>query len=179
MQIKKCALVVIDVQNGFLTDETQHILPAVTELVDRWSKRNGVAVYTRYFNYSGSAFERLMDWKKLYTAPDTDLANDLLPYAQNSIILDKRTYSALTPDFEELIRRHGWTNAMLCGIDTELCVLKTALDLFEHDLTPWIITNASASTGGRTYHEAGLQVISRAVGQHHLLTTEDLYKSLT
>ena len=79
----------------------------------------------------------------------------------------------------QLIRRHGWTDIVLCGIDAELCVLKTALDLFERDLTPWIIANASASTGGRTYHEAGLRVIGRAVGQHHLLTTEDVYKSLT
>lgn len=178
MQIEKSVLAVIDVQNGFLTDETRHILPAVIDLVDQWTQLNGTTVYTRYFNYPGSAFERLMDWRKLYTAPDTDIADDLLPYAQKSITLDKRTYSALTPEFEELIRRHGWTDIVICGIDTELCVLKTALDVFECDLTPWIITNATASTGGPTYHEAGLQVIGRAIGQHYLVRTEQICEVL-
>ena len=165
---------IVDVQNGFLTEQTRHVLPAIVELVDQWQKADGKSIYTRYFNYPGSAFERLMDWRRLYAPPDTDIADELAPYTRHSTVLDKRTYSAVTPQFTELASQHEWTDIAICGIDTDLCVLKTALDIFEYGLIPWVVTNASASTGGNTAHESGLTVISRAIGEHHLVTTEEL-----
>lgn len=166
---------IVDVQNGFLTKKTRHVLPVITNLVDHWQKLDGETVYSRYFNYPGSAFERLMDWRGLYAPPDTDIVDELIPYAKHSIILDKYTYSAVTPEFVELASRHNWTDVAICGIDTDLCVLKTALDVFEYDVTPWVVTNASASTGGGNPHRAGLTVIGRAIGEHHLVTAEELF----
>jgi nicotinamidase-related amidase len=177
MKIDKSVLMVVDVQNGFLTGETRHVLPIIIDLADRWQKLNGTTVYSRYFNYPGSSFERLMDWRQMYASPDTDIADELIPYAQGSITLDKQVYSALTPRFAELVTRHNWTDIAICGIDTDLCVLKTALDAFEHGLTPWVITNASASTGGGTSHESGLIVIGRAIGERHLVTAEEFLRN--
>lgn len=174
MEINKSVLMVVDVQNGFLTERTRHVLPVIVTLVDQWQKSNGGTVYSRYSNYPGSAFERLMDWRQLYTSPDTDIADELTPYTRHSITLDKHTYSAMTPRFTELASRNNWTDIMVCGIDTDLCVLKTALDIFEHGLTPWVVTNASASTGGDNSHKSGLTVIGRAIGEHHLITAEAL-----
>jgi len=136
MQIDKSVLMVVDVQKGFLTERTQHVLPVIVRLVDQWHKVGGKTVYTRYFNYPGSVFERVIDWRQLYSSPDTDIADELAPYVKHSITLDKYVYSAISPEFAELASRHNWTDVAICGIDTDLCVLKTALDAFEHDLTP-------------------------------------------
>lgn len=174
MNIDKSALIVVDVQNGFLTDETRHVLPAIVGLVHRWQEAGGRVIYSRYFNHAGSAFERLMNWKQLYTSPETDIVKELVPYTRYSVVFDKDAYSALTQEFAELASRHEWTDLVICGIDTDLCVLKTALDAFEHGLTPWVVTEASASTGGDIAHEAGLVVIGRAIGEQHLVTTEKL-----
>ena len=174
MEIDKSVLMVVDVQNGFLTEKTRHVLPIIVRLVDQWRKVNGSAVYSRYFNYPGSAFECLMGWRQLYDSPDTDIADELALHARHSIVVDKRTYSAMTPRFAELANRHNWTDIAICGMDTDLCVLKTALDAFENDLTPWVVTNASASTGGDNSHKSGLTVIGRAIGEHHLITAEQL-----
>ena len=115
-----------------------------------------------------------MDWRQLYDSPDTDIADELTPHTQHSITLDKHTYSAMTPKFTELVDSHKWTDIAICGIDTDLCVLKTALDAFENSLTPWIVTNASASTGGENSHKSGLTVIGRAIGERHLIMAEEL-----
>lgn len=32
--------------------------------------------------------------------------------------------------------------AVVCGIATDFCVLKTAIDTFERNLTPWVIEDA-------------------------------------
>lgn len=179
MRVDRSVLMVVDVQNGFLTETTRHILPVIIDLVDRWQKLNGKTLYTRYFNYPNSAFERLMDWRKLYSPPDTDIADELIPYTQHSPTLDKYVYSAATSEFTELAHVHNWTNVAICGIDTDLCVLKTALDIFECNLTPWVITNASASTGGDNLHKAGLTVIGRAIGEHQLVAAEEFLLNFT
>ena len=173
MEIDKSVLMIVDMQNGFLTEKTRHVLPVVVQLVDQWKKANGRTAYSRYFNYPGSALERLVGWRQLYTSPDTDIADELTPYTQHSIMLDKHTYSAMTPQFTELANRHNWTDIVVCGIDTDLCVLKTVFDAFEHSLTPWVITNASASTGGDNSHKSALTVIGRAIGEHHLVTAKE------
>ena len=172
MRTGTSVLMIVDVQNGFITRETRHVLPVITAFLDQWQKLNGNTLFTRYFNYSGSAFERLMNWRGLYASPDTDIADELLPYVRRSVTLDKYAYSAVTAEFVALARAHDWANVAICGIDTELCVLKTALDIFEHDLTPWVITNASASTGGDNLHKSGLAVLGRAIGENHLVTME-------
>ncbi len=119
-----------------------------------------------------------MDWRQLYAPPDTDLVPELAPQAHQSVIVDKDTYSALTPKFADLTRRDRVTDLVICGIDTDLCVLKTALDAFEHGLTPWVVTDASASTGGPLAHEAGLMVLGRGIGGHHLITSDELYSRI-
>ncbi|MGH8628627.1 MAG: cysteine hydrolase [Gammaproteobacteria bacterium] len=172
MRLDTSVLMVVDVQNGFLTETTRHALPVIIELVDKWQKLDGMTVFTRYFNYPGSAFERMMNWRQLHDSPDTDIANELRPYTAESVTLDKYAYSAATKEFMELAQAHSWTDVAICGIDTDLCVLKTALDIFERNLTPWVITNASASTGGDDLHKSGLAVMGRAIGEHHLLTAE-------
>lgn len=175
MNINKSILMVVDVQKGFLTNETRHVLPAVIDLVRQWQEAGGKTIYSRYYNHVGSAFERLMNWRQLYSPPETDIVEDLVPYVQRSVVvLDKDNYSALTQEFSELSRRYGWTDIVICGIDTDLCVLKTALDAFECGLTPWVVPEASASTGGHAAHEAGLAVIGRAIGEQHLIATKKL-----
>lgn len=173
IRVKNSVLMIVDVQNGFITGETRHVLPVICKLLRRWQQSNGEVIFTQYFNHPGSAFERLMDWRFLYSPPDTDIADDVSRHIGDSPVISKGTYSAFTPRFAELLSSRKWTDVIICGIDTDLCVLKTALDAFEYDLTPWIVVNASASTGGNEFHEAGLKVIGRAIGEQHLLRDEE------
>ncbi len=91
------------------------------------------------------------------------------------MIVDKGTYSALTKDVLRLAHRHGWTDVVVYGINTELCVSTTVFDAFDNGLTPWVVTDASASTGGSLAHDAGLLVMARGIGEQHLVTTDHLF----
>lgn len=165
------ALVVVDVQNGFVTQESAHVVPTICDLVDRWMSANLDVVFTRYINYSGSPFERIMGWSKLRDAPETDIIDELQPYVPRAVAtIDKNVYSLFTADGERLVKSAGWTDLYVCGIDTEVCVLKTAVDAFERDITPWIVTDASASHAGPKLHDAGLLVASKMIGRRQLLS---------
>ena len=178
IDLQSSVLLIVDVQNGFVTEDTQHVVPAIINLAQEWSRAGGYTVYSRYFNYPGSSSERLVNWHRLYGPPETDIANDLAPYAERSTTLSKNTYSACTEDLWKLAQQHGWSDIVVCGIDTDLCVLTTVFDAFDGGLTPWVITDCSASTGGQVAHEAGLIVMGRGIGETHLVTSDELFSGL-
>ncbi|MET8146633.1 isochorismatase family protein [Sphaerisporangium sp. NPDC005288] len=62
----------------------------------------------------------------------------------------------------------------MCGIATESCVLKTAADAFERNLTPWVIEDASASHAGEVSHEAGLLVTARFIGPRQFVRAAEI-----
>lgn len=179
MDLRVVALLIVDVQNGFITKDTKHVVPAIRDLAAKWKQAGGATVYSRYFNYPGSPFERLMNWRQLYSPPDTDIVQELAHDAQRSTVVDKETYSAFTDDLVSLIRQQGWTNIVVCGIDTDLCVLTTVFDAFDSGVTPWVVTDCSASTGGPAVHDAGLVVMGRGIGEERLIAAEELLTRLT
>lgn len=56
----------------------------------------------------------------------------------------------------------------LVGIDTDMCVLKIALDIFDLGIEPIVLTDCCASTSGLQAHLAGLAVLSRNIGAMRL-----------
>jgi nicotinamidase-related amidase len=88
-------------------------------------------------------------------------------------VVDKYAYTLFTDDGEKLVRSGEWTDLYICGIDTEVCVLKTAVDAFERDVTPWIIADASASHSGRQAHDAGVLVATKMIGRNQVVGTAE------
>lgn len=180
MTSDSAVLVVVDVQNGFIREESRHVVPVIVDLVKRWQAAGGDVVFTRYLNYEGSPFERLIKWKELRTSPQIDIVPELAPLAAKATaIVDKTMYSLFADEKgHALVSERGWKDIYVCGIATESCVLKTAVDAFELDLTPWLIEDASASHAGRDVHEAGVLVTQRFIGEGQIITTNDIPTAL-
>lgn len=175
MNLATTVLVVVDMQNGFITDESAHIIKPVRDLTRAWLDRGGVVIFTRFFNVPASAFERLIGWSRMQGPPETDLVSDLdaLTGRAGTEVLDKETYSLFNAPGRRLVESNGWTDLAIVGIATESCVLKTAVDAFEADLNPWILTDAVYSHAGVEAHEAGLLVAGRFIGSGQLLESSD------
>jgi nicotinamidase-related amidase len=168
-------LIVVDVQNGFVKEKSAHVVPVIVDLVDRWQSAGGDVVFTRYLNYPGSPFERLIKWSLLQHSPEIDIVDELQPYAARATaIVDKTIYSLFNEQGRALVEQHRWTDLYVCGIATESCVLKTAVDAFELDLTPYLVEDASASHAGQAVHEAGVLVTSRFIGPDQIIRVADI-----
>ncbi len=173
MSLSAAVLIVVDMQNGFVSSTSRHVIPHVQQLVDRWEAAGGATVFTRFVNRPGSPYERLINWTRMQGPPETTIVEELECASQRALaVLDKPVYSFFTPDGAAIVKRNGWTDLVLCGIATESCVLKTACDAFERDLTPWIVTDACASHGGQAAHDAGLLVAGRFIGKRQLITSD-------
>ncbi|MEV6073374.1 isochorismatase family cysteine hydrolase [Nocardia sp. NPDC052001] len=175
IRLEKAALLVVDAQTGFVNEHSAPVIPVVLDLATRWAATGRPTIFTRYWNYAGSPYETLIGWRALYGPPDTDIVDELVPLTThaNAHILDKVVYSALTDEGLALLGELDVTDLIICGIATDACVLKTALDAFERGFVPWVVRDAVASNATRhpaqEIHDSALLHISRLIGAGQLI----------
>lgn len=169
---RRPTLVVIDVQNGFVNERTRSALPHACKLVEHWQANGWPVVFTRFHNPKGSAYERSLAWTGLRSDADTALHDLIAGYA--GTVVDKTVYTAFTSAGEQALAVRPGDTLVMCGIDTDGCVLKTALDAFERDVEPVIAIDACATDGGAAAQRAAHLVLERTVGSGQLLATADV-----
>lgn len=176
MEIKDTVLVVIDMQKGFLNDDSDFVIPRVVDLIKEFRERSMPVIFTRFLNVVGSPYENLIGWKGLIKDEEIDLAEEIQPYAD--IVINKNFYTSLTDEFCELAEKRDWKTFVICGVSTESCVLKTAVDIFENNLVPIVVADACASDSGEAHHEAGLLILTTLIGRSQIVSTSDLLSGL-
>lgn len=162
-------LLIVDAQNGFINEFTRHIPGRIAELVSL--RRYDLYLFTRFVNTPGSPYARLLDWHACGSAPEIDLAPELAGLAREGIVFEKPGYTGLPDDLAAFLVDHQVKQVAVSGIDTDMCVLKCALDIFDLGIVPVILTDCCASTAGLQAHLGGLAVLSRNIGPHQLRAT--------
>ena len=168
-------IAVIDIQRGFVTEESRHVLPRVIELLRHAEAAHIPFFFTRFINHPCSGFVRWVKWNKLMEPPEIELHPDILCLAR--FVFDKSGYTSFTEDVKAWIQDNKVTKLFCCGIATEGCVLKTAVDAFEADIEPIVIHDACASHAGRTQHEAGVFVLTRFIGKGQIRSVDEVVRS--
>lgn len=167
-------LVVVDAQVGFLQGTTVTIIPRIKRLLRRFAAVGAPVVFSRYHNYPGSLYEQLLHWYRVRDDRDVRLVPDLDEWAAHGTVIDKTGYTVFVEDMDKLIAATARTDVVLCGVDTETCVLKSAVDAFERGLLPWVVQDACASNGGTAMHRLGLRLARRFIGPAQVLRASDL-----
>lgn len=152
-------LIIIDVQKGFVNDATRHLPDRVTDLQAGYEH----VIATRFVNPEGSAHRRLMGWTRF--APDSRDAELAFAARAGALIIDKASYSGNETELLERLQVTGATEVHLCGIATDNCVLAVAVALFEAGLRPVVLADYCASHAGVDYHEWGLRILRRLIGE--------------
>lgn len=169
-------LIVVDVQNGFVNSKSEDALPGIRNAI-KHARSLGIPIFfTRFINERGSSWESLIGWNRLQSSPEIDLHPAVASSARPEEIVDKTTYTSLVGPIEQAVAGAPVTVA-LCGIATDGCVLKTAVDLFEMGARPVVLTDAVASHAGDEIHEAGLQLMRRFIGRDQLTTTDEWFSA--
>lgn len=164
----KC-LFIIDVQKGFVSPKTDFVLPRIEKLMNAF--RGGPIIATKFVN-RGGPFDAIMHWKRLIASPEVDL----IPFVEEKAdhVIEKNIYSSCTDQVEALLRQFQVTEAYIAGIDTDCCVLKTALDLFERNIRPIVLAHCCASNGGEESHAAAITVLERNIGASQIIMGDEL-----
>ncbi|MEQ8193786.1 MAG: isochorismatase family cysteine hydrolase [Rhodospirillales bacterium] len=152
-------LMIIDVQRGFINEHTRAI-PAGIEALQNGYKS---VIATRFINPEGSMHRRLMGWKRF--APGSGDVELAFTPRHDARVIDKTAYTAASAELLDELRRGGIEEVHLCGIATDNCVLKTAVDLFEAGIKPVVLADHCASHGGPECHACGIRLLKRFIGE--------------
>jgi nicotinamidase-related amidase len=169
-------LVVVDVQNGFVTSHSRHIVRVVNRVVECWLEASRPVFLTRFINTPNSSWQSLMGWQRLQSEPEIDLHPTLGRYLANPLVsvMDKTTYTSITGKVRDYIEASNASAVAVCGIATDGCVLKTALDVFDMGRRPLVIEDACASHAGAAVHEAAMMILSRQLGRDQIIRSSEL-----
>lgn len=165
----KRLLLVVDVQNCFINSYTERIPDRIRWLIER----GGFApvLFTAFINVAGSPYRRVLDWHECAVPPDTDLAAPLDGLAAPDCVYQKPGFTGIPDTLARRLRDEAPAEVAVVGIDTDMCVLKVAMDVFDQGLKPVVLVDCCASTAGLQAHLAGLAVLARNIGADQLRTT--------
>ncbi len=159
-------LLVVDVQNGFVNPYTAHIPGRIATLIGRGTFEP--VLFTRFINEPDGPYRRILGWHACAEPPETDLAPEVLPFARDETTFAKPGYTGISEELASYLREHCPDRLTIVGIDTDMCVLKVTMDVFDLGIEPIVLVDCCASTGGLQAHLAGLAVLSRNIGARQL-----------
>ena len=157
-------LVIIDVQIGFLNDETKEIPEKIQQLLE--NNHFDHIVGTKFVNVEDSPYVTMMNWYGLMTEDEIKLHPIIEKKCQK--IIAKKAYTCFVEEFIKYLSEKGINKLYFVGIDTEGCVLKSSMDCFERGIPQEVLTNYCASTGGKECHDAGILVLKRTIGNESI-----------
>lgn len=157
-------LVIIDVQKGFLSENTKHIPEKIKELLSE--NQFDFIISTRFKNHEESPFIKYLDWYEFLDENDWKL--DKYIKSVSDAIFDKYCYSCFTNEFKEYIDSNNIDKLYFVGIDADCCVLESVTDCFELGIDYTVISDCCASNGGAESHKAGIRVMERLIGKKYI-----------
>ncbi len=126
-------------------------------------------LFTRFVNSPDSPYHRILNWHECQEGPDTELAPGLVEQADPTRIFVKQGHTGLPEGLKSQLKEDGVTRVAVAGIDTDMCVLKTAMDLFDLSIEPIVLVDCCASTAGLQAAPCpGLAILSRNIGAQQL-----------
>ncbi len=160
--MNKC-LLIVDVQRGFINDSTQHIPRKVEQIQKKYEN----VFVTRFYNEKDSFFRKLIEWNRFdIDSEDFELA---FTPCSKAIIINKSTYTCVNSGFIQKLNNLKINTIDIVGIDTDICVTKCAIDLFEIGIIPRVLSDYCASHAGQVAHDFALKTLARYIGSKQVI----------
>lgn len=97
-------------------------------------------------------------------APVTEIVAPLAPRPGEHTVFKHRYSSFDNTDLEHLLRNLDLETLIICGVNTNNCVLCACFDAFNRDYRVAVLKDVCASMNGPDYHDAALKLIEAALG---------------
>lgn len=162
-------LLIIDMQEGFRYAESEAILPNLLKLRKSFK---GKIVFSKFANDRGLLFGKQLNWKKFQREKDKKLFSEL--QALNDIEFEHNGYTVLNEDLIKFIKDNNITKVYLCGIYTDVCIIKTAMDLFDKKIKTFVIEDACNSLHGKDIHDSAIESLRHILSRKQILLTDDV-----
>lgn len=159
----KKLLLVIDVQKEFINEYTGGVLNRIKKLIN--SKEYDIVAFTRFINDEKSVFYKKLKYRGCMNLEQQEIAIETGKWR----VFNKRTYTVVNEEFKNYIKDNKIDEIYICGFDTDACVQKTALDLFEQEYNVFILKDYCMCYRGYELHEATINNLKRLIGRDSII----------
>ncbi|MFY9870796.1 MAG: isochorismatase family cysteine hydrolase [Candidatus Nitrosopolaris sp.] len=172
------ALIVIDVQNGFVrkggsydllgmdTSQYERVIPKIQELVTR-CRNAGIPVFYTQAVRESSGIDLLTRTHKIVPKAredrimkkpicvrgtwDAEIVDDIKPLSEDHIVIKRRDSAFHDTEIEVWLRSLGVDTLIFCGIDTSICVEASLREAFNIGYDVVLISDSTASSNHKHY----------------------------
>jgi nicotinamidase-related amidase len=157
----------MDLQKGILACDVTQALPVrVRDHIASIGEHYRAVFFSVFKNEPESLFYTRHGYQGCVGPPDTDVADQLADLAHESNVFYRAGFSAFAnPELLAALRKYRISELDVVGVDTDVCVLATVLDAFQHGIMPAVIPELCASSSGPEAHQSAIEFITRNVVQ--------------
>jgi ureidoacrylate peracid hydrolase len=179
------ALVVIDVQNGFVSKggsydqlgmdvaRYQHVIPQISELISLCRsvdipifytqavrEKSGIDLLTNTHKILPKSREERIRTKPICVIGtwDADIVDEIKPSPMDHVVIKRRDSAFQDTEIGVWLKSIGIDTLIFCGIDTSICVEASLRDAFNNGYDVILISNATSS-GNIKHFESTLEVV--------------------
>jgi len=160
---------IIGMQKGFRYAESEALLPNLLKLKKSFK---GKIVFSKFVNDKDSLFEKQLNWTEFQNEEDKKLFSELR--ASNNIEFEHNGYTVINEALLQFIKENKIIKVYLCGIYTDVCITKTAMDLFDKGIETFVIEDAYNSLHGKSIHDSAIESLRHILGKKQILLTNDV-----
>ncbi len=145
----KKALILTDVQEDFLRNQLDYIKMIAQRYLNDHGKEYDLVILTLW-RHSGNKGE-----------------NPLLLHYEGAKVIEKTSYSAITPDVEKLLKDNGIKEVHIGGVDAEATILATMFSLVDKGYEVKVMERVIASAHGQ--NGAAMGIARTIVGNENVV----------
>ncbi|MCL5239176.1 MAG: cysteine hydrolase [Candidatus Marsarchaeota archaeon] len=154
------ALVIVDAQNYFINESNKGIPKRIAQVADK--VHFDFIIFLKFVNKDASNFVKDLNWKKMFTSPDTDIVPELEKLTKRGVVFRKTSFSAFrSKGFVDFITKNRIHRLYVCGFDTDGCVIQTALEAFDLGYEVRVFEDLCASHHGEDFHKKAISIMKR------------------
>lgn len=157
METRKTAIIIVDIEPDFITNENKWVLKNVEKLLE--TKAYDQYVEVVFFAPAGSIWDKESHW----TFPKEDTVpkiGNLIP-KDKYLRIQKTTKSAFKGDKDLLgfLKENNIEEVHVIGLDTNDCVFATANEAFDLGFFSYVIEECTASSESETLRQDALAIL--------------------
>ncbi|MDP2666007.1 MAG: isochorismatase family cysteine hydrolase [Candidatus Diapherotrites archaeon] len=167
-------LLVIDMQEGFRYLDSERILERVGKILQKISPNY---YFSRFKDKKNSTIEKHTLWKKFQDQKAWPIMSEIRHFSNKNNTFDHYTYTVLTPYLKKAFTKRHVKTVYLAGIYTDVCVIKTAMDLIDEGIQVKIIQDACASLHGEINHKQAIDSLKHIIGRDNVIKSNMIRKT--
>lgn len=156
-------LIIIDVQKFFINNFTKDLPKKIRSFLLEKKNNFDFIIFFKFVNNQNSNFTKKLVFNRCLTPEESELVDELKEFVNDDNLFVKDTYSVFkSKDLLQFIKNNQITKIVLCGLNSDGCLLASAFDGFDLGFDIEIIKELTGNSWGN-YNDFMIKILGHKI----------------